>query len=345
MPDAIMESVLGRIDEYLREFPEEHVSFIWHGGEATLLPPRYYERVLEIQSRLCAQTKQRIFYSIQSNLTAMTQGHLDVFRRMGINHISTSYDPIPGIRGRRTRQGIDSESYNKVFLKNLGLLERNGFSWSIIYVVHRGSLERPRDIYRFLLNISGGRLMINPVDIFGDDLYGLRITPEEYADFLGAIFAVWWPERLRYPGIKPFAYYSETVLNSRHPMLCSDSGRCTRSHLYIGPDGSTSLCCLAADFKLASFGNIQKRSIVDMFRDSARSQMRVRNDILPQTECRGCRFWGLCHGGCPMRAYARYQDFSRKSDWCAYRKRFLEKYFEPLTGVRYVDRTKQQSVI
>lgn len=342
MPDHILETLFTRIDDFLRESPGERVDLVWHGGEPTLLPPKYYSNVLDLQNRLCPKTHWRIRHSLQSNLTALTEDHLEVFRKLGIKSISTSYDPIPGIRGRRVNGGVDWEGYDRAFLRSLHLLDRKGFSWAVIYVAHRLSLERPLDIYRFLLNISGGRIMINPVDIFDDDPDGLSITPEQFADFLGAIFPVWWSERHIYPDVKPFKLYTDTILDGKTRMMCTDGGKCSETHLYVAPDGSTSLCCMAADFDFVLFGNIRDRSIGEIFRDSKRGQIRMRNVSLPKGDCQGCRFWGLCHGGCPMRAYAQHEDFARKSKWCAFRTRFMEKYFEPVTGVRYGENRQVQ---
>ncbi|MBI5210805.1 MAG: radical SAM protein [Elusimicrobia bacterium] len=335
MPEETVEILFSRIDEYLRESPGQRINFVWHGGEPALLPPSFFARVLEIQQRLCAGTHWRINHSIQSNMTALTEAHLEVLLKLGISHISTSYDPIPGIRGRSAEGGVAWEEYDRAFLDNLHLLERKGFSRAVIYVVHRRSLERPLDLYRFLLNIGGGRVLFNPVDIFGEDPHGLRITPEEYADFLGAILPAWWAERTRYPEVKPFMYHLETIVNRNPRLQCTDGGRCPETHLYVGPDGATSLCCVAADFGLVSFGSVRDRPLADLYRDSARDAILARNQTLPEGDCRGCRFWGLCHGGCPMRAFVQHGEFGRKSDRCACERRFLERYFEPLAGVRY----------
>jgi uncharacterized protein len=335
MPENILEAVFRRIDEYLKSFPQKKVTFTWHGGEPLLLPPSYFERAGHFQSKICSETKDRISHAIQSNLTLLTQGHLDALRSLGISYINTSYDPIANIRGNRTLVEVDSERYNQSFLRNIGLLERNGFSWGVIYVVHRESLSRPLDLYRFLLNIGKGGIKINPVRDLGDDPEKLGISPEEYADFLGEILRAWWPERKRYPQVVPLMYYQETVVNGNPLLGCTDAGECAGDHMYIGPDGSTSLCCHTANPKGISFGYIQEKSIDEIFRDNIRDRIRERNVVLPNNDCKGCRFWKLCHGGCPAEAFQEFGKYPHKSRMCAYRTRFMEKYFEPMTGVRY----------
>jgi sulfatase maturation enzyme AslB (radical SAM superfamily) len=53
-----------------------------------------------------------------------------------------------------------------------------------------------------------------------------------------------------------------------------------------------------------------------------------------QGDCEGCRFWLICHGGCPLDSSAVTKSFQHKSYWCNATKLFLEKYFEPITGLR-----------
>jgi uncharacterized protein len=335
MPERVLETVFRRMDEYLKSFPQENITFTWHGGEPFILPPAYFKKAGYLQAKHCSETKDRIKHQIQSNLTLLTQGHIDALRDLGIFHYSSSYDPIPHIRGMRTQGKLDSESYNHAFMCSLRLLERNGLTWSIIYVVHRESLKYPLDIYRYLLNLCDGKIMFNPVMVIGEDTERFRISPEEYADFLGELLSEWWPKRKIYPEVKPLAMYQEIVMNGNHRFICNDGGRCSSEFMFIGPDGSTSLCCTSADFGVISFGNIQEKSIADIFRDTVRDRIREKNYVLPKKECKGCRFWNLCHGGCPTEAYLEFGDFIHKSSMSCYRIRFVEKYFEPLSGVRY----------
>jgi MoaA/NifB/PqqE/SkfB family radical SAM enzyme len=66
-----------------------------------------------------------------------------------------------------------------------------------------------------------------------------------------------------------------------------------------------------------------------------RGPLRERSALLKKGECGACRFWAICHGGCPLDSYADHSDFAHKTDWCAAKKLFLEKYFEPITGTRF----------
>jgi len=209
-------------------------------------------------------------------------------------------------------------------------------SWSFIYVVTRRALARPLDVFYCLTNfrLSGG-LLINPVLNLRRGPPRLGISPEEYADFLGALFRVWWPTRERYPSVQPFKMFVENILEHRRSLGCVDSGRCTDGSVYIGPR--------RRDLALRPRGRIGRSSRTEASA-SARFGMcsptrRAGNSSSAITFCGKATAGtagsgGFVHGGCPLDAYAEHRTFDRRTPWCAAKKVFLEKYFEPITGVK-----------
>jgi uncharacterized protein len=333
MDMRLVETVFLRINEFLLANPLETVTFTWHGGEVCLLGEEYLRKAFEIQTRLCPGTGARIKHLVQSNLTLITQGMIDAFKQLGITQIGSSFEPIPHIRGFGKNR--DSDAYNKKFFEGVNLLEKNGISWGVIYVVHRQSLKMPLDIFYYLVNLNlTCSPNFNPVLMYGEDLAGLSITPAEFADFLGAIFPVWWNNRQRYKNVKPFSDYHRAISTKSGGLICGHSGTCANHWVYIGPDGETSHCGVAGDFWFLRYGNIRERTLVDILYDGQRRQFIDRVALLAKSECAGCRFWGICHGGCPMEARVRSGDLMKRSPFCETTKLFVEKYYEPVTGFR-----------
>jgi uncharacterized protein len=334
MPPELLETVFSRLGEYLCAHPGEDVSFLWHGGEPLILGPDYFRLARDLERKYFGSEKNRVHHAVQSNLTLLTTEFLQVFRELRIRGIGTSYEPLPGIRGFGA--GRDWRAYNRDLLRAISLLKTSGFTYGFIYVVTREALPRPEEIFYSLTNFyGGGRLTINPVLMYGEDPYGLAVTPEEYAEFLGRVFALWWKNPERYPGVNPFAHYVNTVIKGRPTLSCSDSGDCARSFLYIGPGGETSQCGRSADWNIVSYGNIRDRGIDELLNDARRADFERRNAVLVSGECRGCRLWGLCHGGCPLDPFPEYGDIFHKTSLCAATRTFVEKYFEPITGHKY----------
>jgi radical SAM protein with 4Fe4S-binding SPASM domain len=276
---------------------------------------------MRIQNYLYGQRMQRRFYQRSKSVK-------NCYRQ------DTSFDPGPHIRGFGKK--INSVKYNQMFMKGVGLLEKYGFGWGLIYVVTRKSLIKPVDVFSFLTNLKlDGGFNMNPVLIYDNKCQNIAITPEEYVEFLGAIFPTWWKHQDRYPGVEPFRSLTRSIKDGIISLGCVDSGNCAYNHLNIDPNGDTSQCGRSSDWGLLNYGNIHQKTLSEIMKDEQRNQFVERNELLQKTVCKGCRFWTLCHGGCPLYAYAEHGNFMHKSKWCEAKRRFIEKYFEPITGIKF----------
>lgn len=330
----LLERVFERAGAFLRARPEERLTVIWHGGEPLTLGPETFRQALAFQRRHCAEVQDRMEHAVQSNLTLFTAEFAEVLKELGLTQVGTSYDPEPHVRG--PGQAIDSLDYNRRFMKGEALAHRLGFSTGIIYVVTRRSLARPVETVQHLVNFQlGGGVNLNPVLLYGEDPHGLAITPREFAAFLGEVLPWWWARRARHPALEPFASLLRNYQGGGTSLGCVDSGRCAYAHLEVGPDGSVSHCGRSADWGLLSYGSVQDRSFEAILDDPQRHQLMARNVHLRDGACRGCRFWGLCHGGCPLDAWAESKTFMARTPWCEARRIFLEEHFEPVTGLRW----------
>jgi uncharacterized protein len=328
----LLKLIFIRMNDYLMENPTENIAFTWHGGEVCLLGPDYFKVALELQDEYCSKTKSRIEHQVQSNLTLINQEIIDLFAKLGIKQIGSSFEPIHNIRGIGRER--DSHLYNQKFMEGIKLLNKNNMTWGVIYVVHKLSLKMPLEIFYYLTNLNiRSHPNFNQVKIFGEDKYNLAITGEEFADFLGAIFPVWLKNQDRYPNVQPFSRLLRNIRDRDSSMVCELSGACSYNWIYIGPDGETSQCGRAGDYNILSYGNLKNNTFSELMRNPKRNQLKGRQSVLPEKECQNCRFWGICHGGCPIDAYMTYNDFMKKSPGCSATKIFIEKYFEPITGL------------
>jgi radical SAM protein with 4Fe4S-binding SPASM domain len=330
----LLETVFRRIGEFLEEVPEESIDLLWHGGEPLAVGPGFFEKALSFQEKYCPGTRDRIRHSIQTNMTLFDTGFMETFRKLGLRSLGTSFDPEPHVRG--FGPGIDTAAYNKEFMRGVRLAEENGFDWGMIYVATRKSLEDPKGVFLYLTNmlLTGG-ININPVLIYDEARKDIAISPEEFVEFLGAVFPLWWEHRDRYPQVDPFRSLVDTIIGKGMSLSCVDSGDCAYHHINVAPDGSCSQCGRSADWGLLDYGNVADRSLKQILADPQREQFVERLGVLRKTDCAGCRFWEICHGGCPLDSWSVHKDFMHKSEWCEARRGFIAKHFEPRTGVRF----------
>jgi uncharacterized protein len=328
----LLKLIFIRMNDYLMENPDQDIAFTWHGGEVCLLGADYFRTALKLLEEYCSKTKSRIYHQVQSNLTLINQEILDIFIALGITQVGSSFEPIRNIRGFGKKR--DSEMYNRKFMEGVKLLNKNRMTWGVIYVVHRLSLKMPLEIFYYLTNLNTrSHPNFNQVKLFGEDKNDLGITGEEFADFLGAIFPVWLKNKGRYPNVQPFYRLLKNIVYKEPEMVCESAGSCSHHWIYIGPDGETSQCGRAGDYNILNYGNLKDFTFSEIMNSPQRDQLDERQAVLPVKECAGCRFWGICHGGCPLDSFMTYRNFSRKTPSCDATRIFMERYFEPVMGL------------
>ena len=121
------------------------------------------------------------------------------------------------------------------------------------------------------------------------------------------------------------------------PVCCSDSGQCAYSHIYIGPEGEISHCGRSSDWDVFNVGNINEISISEAFKSAYRKEIESRTSYLQEHDCKGCEYFKICHGGCPLDGWNANNTILSKTEWCLSRKYFLKTYFEPITGLKFDD--------
>lgn len=327
----LLELLFKKIAEYLKEHPQEELMFTWHGGEVGLLGAEYLERAYEFQNAHCGGYQNRIQHLMQTNMTVMTQAHMDALKLLKIDFIGTSFEPLPNIRGFGKNR--DSRKYNQQFFEGARLAEKNGIKWGVIYTTHKKSIGKAMEIFHYLDNMNpGSPPYFHQLRNYRDSLNELSMTGEEYADFLGEIFTYYWKRRNIHGNVRPFSWWIQTVLHDKPASTCEMSGECANRWFYIGPEGEAGHCGISGDYGVFQYGNIYDNSIAEILFHKNRTEIAARKAALMESACKGCRFWGMCHGGCPVGAYMVNHDLNMPAPSCVAFKIFMEKYFEPITG-------------
>lgn len=330
----LLSIVFEKINDFLLEYTNEHIDFTWHGGEIGLLGAIYFNEVIRLLNTICPNTKNRIVHLVQSNMTLLNQDILNAFKELNINSIGSSYDFIPNIRGFGKNR--DHIAYNKAFFKGVNLVEENGFSWGVIYVVHKKSLLCPSEVFHTLvnLNLKSGFSLNKVYFNYDEEENNLAITELEYANFMGEVFEIWWKNKDRYPKVDPFSQFLYSIEKKRNCMVCNFAGHCAYNWLYIGPTGETSQCGRSTRSHELSYGNIRDYSLWELLHFPTKNKIAERQNIFIGNDCKDCRFWYLCKGGCPVDSLTYKGSISKKSPDCIWVKHFFEHYFEPITGIK-----------
>jgi radical SAM protein with 4Fe4S-binding SPASM domain len=302
------------IDCYLKDNSDERLELLWHGGEPLVLGYRFFDLVYELQYTHCASTAMRIEHRIQSNLTALKLPILESLRKLGVQEIGCSYDPLPGVRGKGGL--LQRRRHRQHFLSGISLLSRYAIHWGLIFVVTKDALHDPVRLFHHLVNL-GSSVSISFMPVLpGEQTAHLEITPKEFTTFLQTVFDVWYPNRHRYPDVEPFitedenqnVYHDTHTVTSSYKdlaqkIVCTPDGKILPSHIPLGSE-ERSYGMLMTD----SFDEIMNRAVSDF-------NIHVA-EMHSSEPCTDCQFWDHCYAGKMLDAFNQNSIPEIDTAWC-----------------------------
>lgn len=308
------------IINYIASQPTPVVQFVWQGGEPTLLGIDFFRRVVEIQGK--TKGAKTIANSLQTNGTLLNDEWCRFLKKHNFL-VGISVDGPQDIHDHHRRDRKGNGTFAQV-LNGLRLLKKHGVDYNVLAAVARETARRPHDVYRFLKNEGVEFIQFSPVverlpDAVNNHL-GLRfagpaalerqaqqtevtpwtVLPEEYGDFLIAIYEEW----IRHDVGKVFVMNFEWALNAwigNPSPVCIHAKQCGRS-VVLEHNGDVYACdhCVYPEYKL---GNILKDNLSQMVESSGQSSFgKTKESVLPQW-CRDCNVLAACQGGCPKHRF------------------------------------------
>ena len=346
------DEVLGAfIKNYIASQPTPVVEFVWQGGEPTLLGVDFFKRVVKLQRPYIGL--KTITNSLQTNGVLLNEEWCRFLKKNNFM-VGLSLDGPEDIHDRYRHDAKGNGSFSKV-MRGLGLLKKHGVEYNVMACVGRETAKHPLEVYRFFHEQGIEFIQFSPIierlpDADSQKL-GLKLAgpglksrhfpasevtqwsviPEEYGDFLTAIYEEW----VRHDVGKTFVMNFEWALNAwlgRPSPVCIHAQQCGRS-LVIEHNGDLYACdhCVYPQYKL---GNILTNKLSDMVEDSLQSGLgRLKESALPRM-CKECEVLAACRGGCPKHRFlTTYDDEAGLHYLCAgYRSFFksIRKYLRAL---------------
>lgn len=317
------EVVVRRIEEYVAEAGIDYLSFTFHGGEPTLLGAEFLDRACLRLRRLPIP----VGFTLQSNLLAFPNKIIDVVHRHAI-HVGSSVDPIQA--GRCLANGGDCFP---VWVRNRRKLAAHSLQFGSIFLVTKPAVGQGKRVYdilnacsslgdlqtgmQFNLVYPQGRAAVNE---------DILVTPEEGGQFLVDAYHA-WEESGRESHVSPFnelMRWFETGRKAKPQLSCWFAGRCNETHLGIDEELNVAGCGRRLDCD-GFFGNLRDQSIAAMLAASdERRDLARRSEKLAKSECSGCEYFPVCHGGCPDDGSIACGDIMARSPYCVSFKMLFE---------------------
>ena len=287
--------------------------FIWHGGEPFLIPLEFYEDVNLIQKDIFG-TELKYINSVQTNLTVLTQRHIDFLERGFFEDIGVSFDVCGD-------QRIDTAGRSRTDLvrANIHKLIDHQIRFCAIAVLARHALPSIKRIYQFFDELGIDHRILayyRSVSSKQAQRHGL-----DFAELVGAykdVFHEWLASERATP-VDPIRDYVRYAIRY---VTGVDNHRYDRSiseRVFVIDVNGNVFNVVESYEPEFCYGNLFSSS----FREIAVSERRVRSIALSrdrmQRFCYQCPYFGNCPGifvanatsverqileasGCPVRA-------------------------------------------
>jgi uncharacterized protein len=288
----------------LRDPAVRIVDFVWHGGEATLVPRSFYRQALWLQERF-RRPGQTVLNTVQTNGTRLTDDWLEFLREHDFG-VGISLDGPPEIHDRR-RVDMGGRPTSARVRRGLARLQASGItkSGALMVVDEEICAAGARRVLDYLVEIGVGRVALLNVlpenTPPGAPPRGDYLPFPSFVDFLRELFAVWWPAYRDRISIREVADLTGQLTGGA-PQICVFAGECFGTYLTVEPTGEVSACDKYIDDDTYRFGDVLTTGLTGARLSAELARVRQENARAVE-RMRDCRWFGVCHGGCPHDRY------------------------------------------
>ncbi len=309
------ENKIGMSDEVLKEYTCQYINvttipeitFSWQGGEPTLMGIEFFKKALMYQEKY-KKPGMQIYNNIQTNGIVLDDEWCQFFKE---NNFLVGIS-IDGPKELHDTYRIDKKgnpSFDKV-VQSIKLMQKHGVEFNIIATINRLNADHPREVYNFFKEEINTKFIqfipIVELEIKESNenfnIINESVLPEQYGDFLIAIFDEW----IKYDVGKIYVQIFDTALASwvdYPPSVCIFAPTCGTA-MIIEHNGDLYSCDHFVDSEHL-LGNIMENPLEEMVSSSQQIHFgKDKKDKLP-LECNQCNFKFACNGACPKHRFLK----------------------------------------
>jgi len=316
------------------------ISFVWQGGEPSLLGIDYFEKVVKLQLKY-GEGKE-IINSFQTNGTNITDGWCRFFKDNNFL-VGLSIDGPEKLHNRFRKYKNGSGSFTRI-LNSIKSLKYYGVEFNTLTVVNQYNVDFPLEIYDFLKeqgsrfiqfiplveviskqSTQDGLYLLSPEDIGESEIAPWSVESKKYGDFLIAIFDQW----VKYDVGDYFVPTFDATLANWIGVtsgMCAYNETCGNAPV-IEFNGDIYPCDHYV-YPSNLIGNLKNMSLLESMKDLKMQQFGLAKKATLPEQCRKCRYHFACHGECPKNRIALTQKGEKGLNYFC---EGLYKYFSHVT--------------
>ncbi len=306
------------LEKFIRMYIESQttpqIQFCWHGGESLMRPISFYRKVVELQKKY---SQGRIIdNALQTNGTLLDDEWCRFFKDNNWL-VGVSIDGPQEFHDEYRKTKAGAPSFRKV-MHGIELLRKHGVEWNALAVVNDFNGDYPLEFYHFFKEMEcryiqftpiveriiprkDGRYLASPMDGRDVPLADFSVSPEQWGDFLCAIFDEWVRNDV---GRYFIQIFDATLANwiGEQPGVCSMAKTC--GHAGVMEYNGDVYSCDHFVFPEYKLGNIRTNTLIEMMYGDR--QQKFGNDKFEKlpTQCRMCKYLFACNGECPKNRFA-----------------------------------------
>ena len=302
MSDEVLEEY---VKQYIEVIKTPEVTFAWQGGEPTLMGIEFFKKALKYQEKY-KKNNMVVYNTIQTNGTLINNEWCQLFLENNFL-VGISIDGPQELHDVYRNDKEGNPSFERV-MSAIRLMQKHGVEFNILTTVNRLNADHPLEVYKFFKEEVGAQFIqfIPIVELENNDPDGNfnvsneSVLPEQYGDFLIAIFDEW----IKYDVGKVYIQLFDAALASwvgYPPSVCLFTPTCGTA-MIIEFNGDLYSCDHFVDSEHL-LGNIMVNPLDELVSSSQQLHFGLdKKDKLP-LQCNHCNFKFACNGACPKHRF------------------------------------------
>lgn len=300
---------LENIVEKALAYGEKECTFAFQGGEPTLAGLSFYEKLIEFQK--CYNRKKLTIHNvIQTNGYDLPK-EWAAFLAENKFLVGISLDGTKHTHNLYRKSSGGEDTFFNI-LHTIDLLKEYKAEFNILTVVNSKTVAFPKKIYEFYQKNKFKYLQFIPcLDPLGEEWgkEGYSLSPRAYGRFLNDLFNLWFDDiaQGKESSVRQFDNYISILLGLGGE-ACDMRGICSIQNV-VEADGEVYPCdfFVLDKYKL---GNLNYVGFEDIMEQGKKLKF-VESSMTTETECRSCRYFPLCRGGCRRHRMGEGQSLGR----------------------------------
>lgn len=317
------------VRENIATQPGPQVNFLWQGGEPTLLGVEFFRHAVRLQQRHLPDG-WRCSNALQTNGTLLDDEWCRFLRENDFL-VGISIDGPAGLHDRYRRDRHGRPTHAGV-MAGRRLLHQHGVDHNALCTVNAVNADHPLEVYEFFRAEGIDWIQFIPIVEHERKVVTSRtVSPEQWGDFLIAIFDEW----VRHDVGRMHVRHFEECLRvwAGLPAMSCVMARTCGTALAMEHDGTVFSCDHFVDEE-HRLGNIAERPLRDLARLPTQQRFGLaKHDGLAHS-CQTCEVRFACWGGCPKDRIAPDPSGGPDRDWlCEGNRRFLRHADKAMTAM------------